>query len=408
MRKIEAIFFDEALSLLAQVETLIASLQSDGSEQTSLSAIFRSIHSIKSSAAALGLNKATHLAHALEDLLVQLRSQPLVETTKNISLIQQASSSLVEQLKHNQAGTSSNETGSSTVINSLQSRSKQLRAGTNPAQTLIEYEITLVNQQENERFDDLRAELSALGLTYLSIDNQSKQEILLYTTLEQSAVSSVCSFSVEPDDVCVKARVAQTFNDATPNRRDQIRMGDLLLPMSRMLAELCLGVGKKAQLTTQGDGIELNPLLAQRLMAPIAHLLRNCLAHGIETPQARQLAGKGEIGQLSVTSTLNGSNLSIRVADDGAGMNREQILKEAGQQGLVAHNNLTDDEVWLLALTPGLSTTSNQSVLSGRGVGLDSVKTTVNELEGDFRIQSQVGKGTTMTLIVPIDGKMSD
>ena len=96
------------------------------------------------------------------------------------------------------------------------------------------------------------------------------------------------------------------------------------------------------------------------------------------------------------------------MADDGAGMNREQILKEAGQQGLVAHNNLTDDEVWLLALTPGLSTTSNQSVLSGRGVGLDSVKTTVNELEGDFRIQSQVGKGTTMTLIVPIDGKMSD
>ena len=64
--------------------------------------------------------------------------------------------------------------------------------------------------------------------------------------------------------------------------------------------------------------------------------------------------------------------------------------------------------MWLLALTPGLSTTPNQSVLSGRGVGLDSVKTTVDELEGDFRIQSQVGKGTTMTLIVPIDGKMSD
>jgi two-component system chemotaxis sensor kinase CheA len=185
-------------------------------------------------------------------------------------------------------------------------------------------------------------------------------------------------------------------------------MGDLLLPMSRMLAQLCFEVGKKVQLTSQGDEIELSEALAQRLIAPIAHLLRNCVAHGIESPQARQFAGKAELGQLTVTSMTNGSNLTISITDDGAGMNRKQLLKSAQKQGLLVDHDLSDNEVWQLALIPGLSTATKPSMLSGRGVGLDSVKTTVAQLRGDFRIQSQAGLGTTMTIIVPIDITVSD
>ena len=407
MREIEAIFFNETFTLLAQVETLFASLQSDGPAQTSLEAIFRAIHSIKSSAAALGFKKASQLAHALEDLLVQLRGKPVVEIENNVELIEQATGRLRDQLHHDQAGSSFDETRPPPIIDSLNSRAKGLSAKPDSVETLLEYEITLINQQPAERLCNLYAHLSSLGLAHISITSQTEQTIVLQTTLAQTAVLAVCSFSVEPEDVSINVRALQRPNDGGGNRRGMIRMGDVLRPMSRMLAELCLDTGKKAQLITQGDGIELVPTLAQQLIAPVAHLLRNCVAHGIESPQARQLAGKCELGQLSVTSTTNGSNLSISVADDGAGMNREQILQGAQKQGLPVENCLTDDEVWELALTPGLSTAAEQSVLSGRGVGLDSVKTTVAKLNGDFRIQSEVGLGTTMTIIVPIDVKMS-
>ena len=172
--------------------------------------------------------------------------------------------------------------------------------------------------------------------------------------------------------------------------------------LPRLTRDLCDRLGKEIELELQGESTELDKSVIEKIADPLTHLVRNALDHGIETPEQRVAAGKPRSGHLLVSAAHQGGTIVITVTDDGAGLNREKILAKAHEVGLDAGSTWHDDDVWQLIFTPGFSTASSVTDVSGRGVGMDVVWQNVHALGGKIEIDSIPGQGTSMTIRLPL------
>ncbi|WP_413457063.1 chemotaxis protein CheA [Herbaspirillum huttiense] len=170
----------------------------------------------------------------------------------------------------------------------------------------------------------------------------------------------------------------------------------------RMVRDLAHKLGKQVEFVTHGAATELDKGLIERIVDPLTHLVRNSIDHGIELPDARRAAGKGEAGVLSLSAEHQGGNIIIEVTDDGGGLNRDKILAKAKQQGMPVTDSLTDAEVWQLIFEPGFSTAEQVTDVSGRGVGMDVVKRNILAMGGAVDIRSSKGFGTTISISLPL------
>lgn len=170
----------------------------------------------------------------------------------------------------------------------------------------------------------------------------------------------------------------------------------------RMVRDLAHKLGKQVEFVTHGAATELDKGLIERIVDPLTHLVRNSIDHGIELPDARRAAGKGEAGVLSLSAEHQGGNIIIEVTDDGGGLNREKILAKAKQQGMPVTDSLADAEVWQLIFEPGFSTAEQVTDVSGRGVGMDVVKRNILAMGGAVDIRSSKGFGTTISISLPL------
>ncbi|MBB1059208.1 Hpt domain-containing protein [Lysobacter spongiae] len=178
---------------------------------------------------------------------------------------------------------------------------------------------------------------------------------------------------------------------------------DGLLPRLRRVVRQASGeLGKHVQLKLDGSQGELDRNVLERMTAPLEHMLRNAVAHGLETPEARRKAGKPEEGSIRIAVRREGSEVVLVVSDDGSGLNREAIRKRGLERGLIREGAvLGDSDLDMLILEPGFSTASEVSRLAGRGVGMDVVASEVHQLGGTLDIRSKPGKGVTFTLRLP-------
>ncbi|MBJ3590248.1 chemotaxis protein CheA [Salmonella enterica subsp. enterica serovar Saintpaul] len=170
----------------------------------------------------------------------------------------------------------------------------------------------------------------------------------------------------------------------------------------RLVRDLASKLGKQVELTQIGSSTELDKSLIERIIDPLTHLVRNSLDHGIELPEKRLESGKSPVGNLTLSAEHQGGNICIEVTDDGAGLNRERILAKAVSQGMVLHENMSDEEVGMLIFAPGFSTAEQVTDVSGRGVGMDVVKRNIQEMGGHVEIQSKQGQGTTIRILLPL------
>ena len=175
--------------------------------------------------------------------------------------------------------------------------------------------------------------------------------------------------------------------------------------MKRVARDLGQQTGKEFALSTDGDDTEIDKLLVDALNDPLVHLLRNAASHGLETKEERREAGKPEVGNIRLSARRQGNSVIVTVSDDGRGMDRDAILRKALANGLVDGSQaatLTDTEVWNLVFEPGLSTAAAISEVSGRGVGMDVVKSSIQSLGGTVSIVSRKGVGTATRLHLPL------
>ncbi|WP_300673712.1 response regulator [Desulfoluna sp.] len=185
-----------------------------------------------------------------------------------------------------------------------------------------------------------------------------------------------------------------------------IRMAPMSVVTTRMrraVREVADKLGRKVRLTIRGEGIELDRVIWEKLADPLLHILRNAVDHGIEDPRARKEAGKPETGVIVVSASREGNQVLIRIRDDGAGLNFGAIRQKAGQIPGVDAAALSDDDLVPLIFTPGFSSREEITETSGRGVGMDVVKTNIEELKGSVRISSpEVGNGTVLLVRIPL------
>lgn len=170
----------------------------------------------------------------------------------------------------------------------------------------------------------------------------------------------------------------------------------------RVVRDVAGKMNKKVELNMIGSSTELDKSLIEKIIDPLTHLVRNSLDHGIEMPADRIAAGKPEAGQLTLSAEHQGGNICIEVTDDGAGLNRERILKKALSSGLSVSENMSNEEVAMLIFAPGFSTAEVVTDVSGRGVGMDVVKRNIQEMGGQIQISFEVGKGTRIRILLPL------
>jgi two-component system chemotaxis sensor kinase CheA len=172
----------------------------------------------------------------------------------------------------------------------------------------------------------------------------------------------------------------------------------------RVVRDAARALGKQVDFVVEGQEIELDRSLLDEIGDPIIHLLRNAIDHGLESPDERTRAGKAATGRLSLTAARDRSAVVIRVTDDGRGIDRDRVLARAVEMGLIEGGkiDLTDDEVVRLIARPGFSTAKQVTDLSGRGVGIDAVHTRVRALGGTVDIRSAKGRGTSITVRLPV------
>ena len=173
--------------------------------------------------------------------------------------------------------------------------------------------------------------------------------------------------------------------------------------MPRLVREVANMTGKQARLVMDGENTEVDKTVIERLSDPITHMLRNAIDHGLENPEERKAAGKNPEGVVRLAALHRSGRIVIEVSDDGKGINRERVFSIAVKKGLIAPDlTLTDEEIDNLIFLPGFSTADKISDVSGRGVGMDVVKRSVQALGGRISITSRPGQGSTFTLSLPL------
>lgn len=173
----------------------------------------------------------------------------------------------------------------------------------------------------------------------------------------------------------------------------------------RMVRQLARELGKKVNLEIIGAETELDRTVIDEIGDPLVHLLRNAIDHGIEMPDVRRANGKPEEGTVKLKAYHSGNHVFIEIEDDGAGINRDKVLQKAIDKGIVSKqnaDNLTDRQIYELIFSPGFSTADKISDISGRGVGLDVVKSTIESLGGTVAVDSEEGKGTIFSIQLPL------
>ena len=201
----------------------------------------------------------------------------------------------------------------------------------------------------------------------------------------------------------------EEFQRLTRDIQDSVMMiraqpvKSLFQRMSRIVREASAAVGKDVRLVTEGEKTEVDKTVIERLADPLTHMIRNAVDHGLEDTEKRLECGKSEQGVVRLSAAHRSGRVVIEVADDGGGINRPRVLEIAVSKGLVpADSNLADSEIDNLLFLPGFSTAKEVSDLSGRGVGMDVVRTAIQALGGRITIQSIPGEGTTFSISLPL------
>ncbi|HOV13330.1 MAG TPA: chemotaxis protein CheA, partial [Spirochaetota bacterium] len=261
-----------------------------------------------------------------------------------------------------------------------QSQIKKIR---NKRKELEDVATIRVNYNKLDDLVNLVGELVTLQaqFTQYSLTHKTPQYILMIENLE---------------------RLTQELRDHSMDLR-MIPISETFDSLNRLVRDLSQNLAKSVNLVTFGNDTELDKNIIDSLKDPLVHIVRNCIDHGIETPDIRESLGKNKSGTITISAQHEGANVLIKIEDDGAGLNRERILSKALEKGLIRKDdNLTDQQIYELIFLPGFSTAQTTTEISGRGVGMDIVKKNIEHLRGTIQLSSQHGAGTTISLLIPL------
>lgn len=266
----------------------------------------------------------------------------------------------------------------------------------------IETEAQILYRFEREPSQGIRTDFDPLELDRFSTIQQLSRS-LLETVNDLSSIRNLLDDQQKASETLLlqHSRLTNELQDGLLRTR-MVPFSHLVPRLHRLVRQTAVSLGKKAELEVFGAEGEMDRNILERMVAPLEHILRNAISHGIEPLTRRQSLGKPAVGKVSLYFAREGNDVAITVSDDGAGLNLDAIRRRAVESGLIdATTQLSDDDLMQLILEPGFSTVKEVTQISGRGVGTDVVVSEVKQLGGTLEIASQPGRGTSFSIRLP-------
>ncbi|MDC9725300.1 MAG: response regulator, partial [Gammaproteobacteria bacterium] len=266
----------------------------------------------------------------------------------------------------------------------------------------IETETQILFRYEDET-QDQKSDFDPLEFDRFSMIQQLSRSLTESVSDMNEITQSIDNLVHDSDAILLQqSRLSADLEQGLMNTR-LLPFTGLVPRFERIIRQVNSELGKQAALTVLGADIELDRTILDRIVAPLEHIIRNAIAHGIETPETRADLEKNETGQLTLSISREGSEILLSLSDDGQGINVDKVRNRALEQGLINPDHVpSDDELIQLILTSGFSTADNISQLAGRGVGMDVVSNEIRSLKGRLSIQSELGQGTTFNIRLPL------
>ncbi|MCX8022103.1 MAG: chemotaxis protein CheA [Syntrophorhabdaceae bacterium] len=442
MKEIINDFLVETTELIENVIRDIVAIEESPDEEL-INGIFRAVHTIKGTSSFLGFTRLSNLAHKSEDLLGMVRKGE-IRMNKDIgdALLEAADLMRVMVEKIKDSGTDEEEIEH--VVKGLESLIKKEKEEKKPLGEILveekvitreELEVVLEKQKEgeNKRLGEIVVEEKLITESQLNtvlnkqksykedqtvrIDVKKLDELMNLVgelVLGKNRLTMVNTLAKRGTDNGVLENLEEVSNyiEVITNDLQLAIMKARLVPMSkvfnkipRMVRDLSKEFGKEITLKISGEETELDRSLIESLHDPLVHIIRNSVDHGIETPEERRRSGKDEKGTLSISAYNEGNNVIIEVFDDGKGINVQAVKEKVKEKGLMSEsdlNALSDKEAMNLIFIPGLSTAKKVTKVSGRGVGMDVVRSNIEKMNGQVYIDSESGKWTKLTIKLPL------
>lgn len=435
-------FLAESQENLERLDQEFVDLENDPENQELLASIFRTIHTIKGSAGFLRLNNLEQVSHYAEDVLSRLRNHSLYLnvdlTTTLLRSVDCIKSILVHLQKHGNEGEHNVQEVTDSlkqIIDAPANAAVPKRTETSPKPqqapapeseeqpqpaTSIPATETVHFQgesgkpaKEHKVSETMEHALSSVEDTRIHVDIGLLDHLMNLTgelVLARNRVMQITGSSQEID-VQKMRNVAQQLNvivselqeTMMKTRMQQVRKVFGVLP--RLVRDLSTLNGKQVELRLEGQDTELDRTLLEAIKDPLVHLVRNAVDHGIEPPEARRKKGKPPTGTVIIHAYHEGGQVHIDIIDDGAGINLEKIKAKALKDNLITPQRaeeMSDRELINLIFRPGFSTSTKVTSISGRGVGMDVVKKNLDRIGGIIDIHTELEKGTTIKLRIPI------
>ena len=380
-----AIFRDEANELLdAMVAVLLACERGVTYERESIDLLFRHAHTLKGSAGILGLDDISELAHAVEDVLEEPRQSGVLP----LEIIEP----LLRAVDVLRAYVEGNPEGKDDLLDELSRRRSALvrREPLAPESPAAESEPSAASPTAAPLPSEPRRTIRVPADKLDRLLDLVGETVTHRRRLEHALDPVARHDERVTDELDIGDRLLDELKDAAIGMRT-LPLASITGPFPRAVRDMAVAAGKEAELTIVGADTELDRVILESLSEMLVHVLRNALAHGIETPGERERAGKPRSGRIELRAEQRGRLVEVVIADDGRGVPREALAR-AEREGSLA-------EVLSRA---GFSTAATVSDLAGRGVGLDAVKAQVEGFGGTLEVRSVSGRGTEVVLLLPL------
>lgn len=425
-------FHAEAVDHLQQIEAALLILDQTPDNPEALNSIFRSFHTIKGNAGFLGLVPMHTLAHEVESLLDLARNRELSLTPAIITEILRSRDALQLLTQQIAVALEKGHLPSTLVpVSHLIRAVKQLAQGngaapapaaapaatpvalpTAPAAPVAEAApaVPTVTSAAANAIEAQAATKTTAGGQTVRVNTEKLDSlmdvvgelVIVQSQLIESARGICDDGSPMQRNVSQLSRIAKELQHTAMSLR-MIPIKPTFQKMERLSRDLARNFGKKVHFQVSGEDTELDRTVVEEIADPMVHMVRNALDHGLELPDVRVAAGKPEQGTVHLSAYHQGSNIVIELQDDGRGIDPDKIFKKAVEKGIVAANaGLTREECYALIFAPGFSTAEKVTAVSGRGVGMDVVKRNIEKLRGKIEITSEVGKGSTFKIKLPL------
>ena len=398
----------ESSEALDQFEQDVMALENNHSDPDTLNRIFRAIHSLKGTSGCLALHKLERLAHAGENVLSLLREGRLHADKDLATRLLAFSDGLRGTLAEVSATGAEGERDHSALIAGLEALERAASSASVVSQAAGSF--GLFSDEEQPAAPAAPADAAPVTESAIRVDVDQLDRIMDLVGELVLARNQIVRFAGTTQDAEL-IKPTQRLNLITSKLQENIMktrmqpIGNVWAKFPRLVRDLGLELGKQVALSMEGAETELDRTILEAIKDPLTHLVRNAIDHGVETPGARAAAGKPAEGQLKLRALHEGGQVIIQVSDDGAGIDRERVLRKAVERNLVSADaaaRLSDREVYALLFLPGFSTAPQITSVSGRGVGMDVVKRNIERVGGAVDIQSEPGRSTRIRIKIPL------